>query len=68
MHFLRVVISKMALKVDLEMAERRISQSLNSGMLHQGFAVCVRCEEGFFLVCECVCDRASMLEILNLRL
>lgn len=35
-----VVISKMAHKVDLGLAERQIGQSLNSGMLHQEDAVC----------------------------
>lgn len=34
-----VVISKMAHKVDLGLAERQIGQSLNSGMLHQEDAV-----------------------------
>lgn len=40
MHFLMVVISKMAHKVDLRLTERQISQSLNSRMLHQESAVC----------------------------
>lgn len=40
MQFLMVVISEMAHKVDLELTERQISQSLNSRMLHQEYAVC----------------------------
>ena len=40
-----VVISKMAHKVDLGLSERQISQSLNSRMLHQEYAV---------RVCVCV--------------
>ena len=46
MQFLMVVISKMAHKVDLGLSERQISQSLNSRMLHQEYAV---------RVCVCVC-------------
>lgn len=42
--FLMGVISKMAHKVDLGLTERRISQSLNSGMLHQEDAVCASIE------------------------
>lgn len=44
MQFLMVVISKMAHKVDLGLTERQISQSLNSRMLHQEYAVCASIE------------------------
>lgn len=44
MHFLMVVISKMAHKADLGLAERQISQSLNSRMLRQEYAVCASVE------------------------
>lgn len=46
MQFLMVVISKMAHKVDLGRAERQISESLNSKMLHQEYAVCASVEQG----------------------
>lgn len=44
MQFLMVVISKMAHKVDLGLAERQISQSLYSRMLRQEYAVCASVE------------------------
>lgn len=44
MQFLMVVISEMAHKVDLRLAERQISQSLNSRMLHQEYIVCASFE------------------------
>lgn len=40
MQFLMAAISKMAHKVDLGLSVRQISQSLNSRMLHQEYAVC----------------------------
>lgn len=46
MQFLMVAISKMAHKVDLRLAERQISLSLNSKMLHQEYAVCASIEKG----------------------
>lgn len=44
MQFLMEVISEMAHKVDLKLTERQISQSLNSRMLHQEYAVCACAE------------------------
>lgn len=46
MQFLMAVISKMAHKVDLGFAERQISQSLYSRMLHQEYAVCASVKQG----------------------